>query len=348
MQLLHPNCKWNENQVTQNEFLEVAYLYLNSKSENELEIGKFILNWFSNDETILVQTSGTTGKPKLISVKKEFMINSALATGEFFDLKPNDKALCCLPVKYIAGKMMLVRAFVLGLDIYISEPNSNPLQNYIQEFDFVAMVPLQVENSIEKLHLVKQLLIGGSKIGNQLKQKLKVSTTKIYESYSMTETVTHVAVKEIHNDFFSVLPNVSIKQDDRNCLVINAPKVSSSILYTNDVVEILNDNQFKLLGRIDNVVNSGGIKLFPEQIEEKLETKIYRRFFLAGLPDERLGEMLVLFVEGIPFEISTSIFENLTKYEIPKEIIFIPEFLETETGKIKRKEIIEKKNRNTT
>lgn len=314
--------------------------FISSNVDYQKDIGFFIKDWFNKHPYLIVKTSGTTGKSKEIKIDKSAMINSAIATGEFFDLGKGSKTLCCLPVKYIAGKMMLVRAMVLGWEIDVVEPSSNPLKVIDKSFDFVAMVPLQVENSLDKLNRVKTLLIGGAPLNIQLSSKLIELGSNAYESYSMTETVTHVALKKVGDKSFSVLPNVKISVDNRSCLIINAPKLNSEELVTNDVIEIISETKFIWKGRIDNVVNSGGIKLFPEQIEEKLVNKIQNRFFIAGIPDEIFNEKLALFIEGDEFNFDISIFDELDKYEKPKEIFFINKFSETETGKIKRKEII--------
>jgi O-succinylbenzoic acid--CoA ligase len=152
----------------------------------------------------------------------------------------------------------------------------------------------------------------------------------------MTETITHIAAKRVGESAFTVLANVKISTDDRHCLVIDAHKISGEKIVTNDLVDVISDTQFVWKGRIDNVINSGGIKLIPEQIEEKLATLIPRHFFVYGQNDELLGEKLILYVEGKPMTIEESIFEVLDKYERPKEIVFVPEFKRTATGKVIR------------
>jgi O-succinylbenzoic acid--CoA ligase len=171
-----------------------------------------------------------------------------------------------------------------------------------------------------------------------LEQELVKLPIEIYETYGMTETITHIAAKRIGEEAFTVLPNVKISVDSRQCLVIKAKNISDHKIVTNDIVNLVSDTQFIWEGRIDNVINSGGIKLMPEQIEEKLSTLIPRRYFVCGKPDAVLGEKLVLYVEGEPIKIEESVFSVLNKYEKPKEIIFIPKFKETATGKIMRKE----------
>jgi len=243
-------------------------------------------------------------------------------------------------MKYVAGKMMFVRAFILGLDMKFVAPSSHPLEGIDEKFDFCAMVPLQAKNSLKDLYKVKKLIIGGGKVHKALEQELLKLPIKIYETYGMTETITHIAAKKIGEKAFTVLPNVTVSKDERHCLVVDAKYISDEKIVTNDIVNILSEKQFEWIGRIDNVINSGGIKLIPEQIEEKLSTLIPRRYFVYGQPDETLGEKLILYIEGEPLDIEESVFNVLEKFEKPKEIVFIPKFKETATGKIMRKESI--------
>jgi O-succinylbenzoic acid--CoA ligase len=314
----------------------------------------FILEWLNDEPTIIVQTSGSTGKPKNISIRKENMINSALATGEFFQLKPKDKALLCLPCHYIAGKMMVVRAFVLGLDLWMSNP-SEPSKGINNSIDFAAMVPLQVENLLLYnpifIHKIKQLIIGGAAVSSSLLAQLQSLKTQCFATYGMTETITHIAIKILNgneaSDDYQLLPNVRIEQDKRDCLIIHAPKITTEKVITNDIVEIISPQKFRWLGRFDNVINSGGIKLFPEQIEQKLNNFISCRYFISSLPDEKLGEKIVLVVEQESMtneELNTlksKISSLLGKFEIPKQILFTSLFIETTTGKLKRKETLQ-------
>ena len=340
-QFIHPDFKLNGKSFSYLELLSEA-LYLKENGQVfEKKNGKFLLEWLNNESFVFVQTSGSTGKPKQIVLDKKAMMASAKATGTFFNLQPKSTALLCLSTDYIAGKMMLVRAITLGLHLDAVEPNSNPLEN--KKYDFVAMVPMQVANSLEQLHLVETLLIGGTKVSYQLAENILKTNCQAYESYGMTETISHIAIKPIGAKEFTVLPNVSISLDDRNCLVIEALELSTEKIITNDIVEILNETQFILKGRIDNVINSGGVKIFPEVIEEKLAKFISARFFIASLPDEKLGEKVILVLEGKPFEVDNTIFSDLSKYQIPKEVVFIDKFIETETNKINRKKTLEKR-----
>ncbi|GIZ08233.1 AMP-binding protein [Flavobacterium sp. UMI-01] len=337
---VHNRFRLNGVYLSKEDLIHVSYSLVKEGDEFEKSIGDFLLDWFDDKPYIDLQTSGTTGVPKVLRTVKQTMVNSALATGDFFELKPGDKALYCLPTRFIAGKMMLVRSFILGLDIDFVAPTSNPLERNETVYDFAAMVPLQAKNSIPELRNVKKLIIGGAQMSKELEKSLLKINTKVYETYGMTETMTHIAAKKIGEKAFTVLPRIKISQNDQKCLVIDAPRVAKEPIVTNDIVEVLNEKQFIFLGRIDNVVNSGGIKMLPEQIEEKLSNAISEKFFVGGIPDDLLGEKLVLVVEGPERDIDESIFDVLDKYEKPKKIFFVDKFSETDNGKIKRKEIL--------
>lgn len=334
---VHNYFKLNGYHLNAKDLCRIAYSFIKEGDAYEQSIGEFFLDWFDKKDYIEMTTSGTTGLPKLVRLKKQAMIQSALATGDFFDLKPGDKALLCLPTQFIAGKMMLVRSLILGLELDVVSPSLHPLELNTTTYDFVAMVPLQVQNSIAGLSKVRKLIIGGAKLDSALEEKLLPLKTEIYETYGMTETITHIAAKRLGDSVFSILPNVKISQDDRQCLVINVATISDEPIVTNDLVELLNEQQFKFLGRIDNVINSGGVKLIPEQIEAKLIGKINSRFFVTGLPDTNLGEKLVLVIEGEKQEFEPEFFDVLGKYEKPKEIVFVSKFKENENGKLLRK-----------
>ncbi|MBI9041729.1 MAG: AMP-binding protein [Lutibacter sp.] len=319
-----------------------------------MDVAQFLENWFNESTIIEVKTSGSTGTPKLIQLQKKHMINSAKATGEFFNLFENTTALLCISVNFIAGKMMLVRAITLGWQIDVMEPSSGPLKHIEKEYDFSAMVPLQVTNSLQNIHKIKKLIVGGGVVSNDLLLKIQQLKTKLFATYGMTETVTHIAIKKLNNfdsvissavekSHYKTLPNIKISTDARGCLIIDAPKICDEKIVTNDLVELLSESEFNWLGRFDTVINSGGIKLIPEQIEEKLSEVIKQRFFVAGIPDAILGEKLILVVEGIE---NDNLFENIknmeffSKYEMPKELFFVNSFLETDTQKINRKETL--------
>jgi O-succinylbenzoic acid--CoA ligase len=339
-QNVHNKFKLNGFSFTKDDLLRVAYSFIKEGEAYEKPLGIFILDWFDAKPYLEMNTSGSTGAPKNIRVDKQAMVNSALATGDFFDLQPGQKVLHCLPTDYVAGKMMFVRAFILGLDMEFVAPSSHPLEGVKGTFDFCGMVPLQAKNSMKDLGRIKKLIIGGAKVNKTLEQELVKVPSQIYETYGMTETITHIAAKRVGETAFSVLPNVKITTDDRQCLVIDAHKISTETIKTNDLAELISDTQFVWKGRFDNVINSGGIKLIPEQIEEKLASSISNCYFVYGQIDELLGEKLVLYVEGESMPIDESIFDVLDKYEKPKEIVFIPEFKRTATGKVIRDQSI--------
>lgn len=360
---IHPKFKLNGFRHRFEDLTEIGYSLIKEGEPHEVDMGAFLLDWISKGPTLEVGTSGSTGTPKTIVLKKAHMVQSAMATGQYFNLEPGDAALLCLPCSGIAGKMMLVRAMVLGLELDYVQPSSEPLTNLNKTYEFSAMVPLQAEKSLGQLCQINKLLIGGAPVTFDLRQKLKLVSSDIFETYGMTETITHIAVKKIANEhvkssvtqpndqaaetYFEILPNITVTLDDRSCLVIHAPSISDQKVITNDRVELIDASKFRWLGRYDSIINSGGVKLFPEQIEEKLSQIIASRFFVAGAPDNKLGEKLILLVEGkepSKPDLSTKIraLEGLGKYEKPKEIHFIESFAETVSGKIDRNKTLQK------
>jgi len=323
-------------------------------SQVSIEVQLFLKEWFNNNLFIEVKTSGSTGKPKLIQLQKKHMINSALATGTYFNLFENTTALLCMPVNFIAGKMMLVRALTLGWQLDVVAPTSTPLKSISKDYDFSAMVPLQLNNSLSKINNIKMLIVGGGVISKELTSKIQHIDTQVFATYGMTETITHIAVKKLNcllnviasetkQSQYQALPNILISTDNRSCLVINAPKLSSKKIITNDLVELISSTEFKWLGRFDTIINSGGIKLIPEQIEEKLAAIIEKRFFVTGILDELLGEKLILIIEGSERNETleqVKELKTLSKFEIPKAVYFIKHFIETETKKVNRKETL--------
>lgn len=334
---VHHKFKLNGYHFSKEDLERVAYSFVKEGEYYEKPVGDFLIDWFDEKDFINMYSSGTTGEPKLITVKKQAMVNSALATGDFFGLEPGMKVLHCLPARYVAGKMMFIRGFILGLELDFVEPRLAPLTDNDEYYDFAAMVPLQVKNSIEQLDQIKKIIIGGTLIPKPLEKQILAKKTECWETFGMTETITHIAAKRVGEKYFSVLPNIMLSKTDDDCLIIKAEGISDELIVTNDIVELYNENQFAWLGRKDNIVNSGGIKLIPERIEEKLSI-IPRRFFVTGLIDEDLGQKLVLVIEGEPFDIDPKTFDHLEKYEKPKDIIFIPKFKETASRKIMRSE----------
>lgn len=330
---------------------------LHPNSTFEVEVKNFLKEWFSSSETVDVATSGSTGTPKILKIEKEKMHNSAKMTCDFFNFQEGNSALLCLPVAYISGKMMLVRAIERKLILNITDPSTKPLINLEEKIDFCAMTPLQVENSLDKIHFIKNLIIGGAQVSENLilkiTQKLKNSKTQpnIFETYGMSETLSHIALKEIYpneKEHFSVLYDIKISTDERNCLKIDAPKLNSEILQTNDVVEILDEKYFKFLGRTDFIINSGGAKIHPEKLEiflksELLKFGIENELIFTSKKDKVLGEKLVLLIEGneneeIIQKINSIAFEK--KFHKPKEILFQTQLPRSQNGKILRRVLL--------
>ncbi|CAM1364978.1 O-succinylbenzoic acid--CoA ligase [Tenacibaculum litopenaei] len=347
---MHSDFSWNDCQFSSlNQLLEYA-------EQSDTEVAGFLKQWFDTTPTLTVRTSGSTGVPKPIALSKEAMKASALATGTFFELPAKTSALICLSVNYIAGKMMWIRALELGWKVYYTPPVANPLQILENAVDFSAMVPMQLEASLNDLHKVKKLIVGGGAVSKELNEKIQAVSTEVYATYGMTETITHIAVKPLNraaqkngdSSVYNALPGVSFELDDRGCLCISAPRISDEMVVTNDVVQLNSATAFEWRGRVDNVINSGGIKLQPEHIEASLGAYIQQRFFVAGIPDKILGEKLVLLLEGVSFTTGREILKNLAlittmnRYEIPKEVFVLPKFIETETHKIQRSKCLEK------
>ncbi|WP_426475975.1 AMP-binding protein [Chryseobacterium sp. CBSDS_008] len=322
---------------------------LSFDTEFEKKVKNFLEEWFSEKAGVKVQTSGSTGVPKVFEIEKKKMINSAIMTCDFLGLKEGDTALLCLPVEYISGKMMIVRSIERRLKLRIAEPSLKSVENLEEEIDFCAMTPLQVENSLEKLSLIKNLIIGGAAVSQSLKNKILQMnlspSNRIFETYGMSETLSHIGLKQLmpmQEEHFTVFENVTISLDNRGCLKIFAPNVNADELQTNDLVDIKNEKKFKFLGRIDNVINSGGAKISPETLEALVKKELPNEAVFMGLPDESLGQKLILIIEGNESDevkriISEIPFEK--NFHRPKEIIFINEIPRTPNGKINRLEL---------
>ncbi|MDO5654524.1 MAG: AMP-binding protein [Flavobacteriaceae bacterium] len=304
-----------------------------AKNSQQQEIIDFI-NYFFENEMIPVQTSGSTGTPKKILLPKKAMLQSASMTASFLNLKRADSALMCLPVQYIAGKMMIVRAVHSQMKIFFTEPKTQILIE--QPYDFCAMTPMQAQNSMKDLHQIQTLILGGAQVTHQLENQLAKIPSRIYETYAMTETITHIAMRQLnHQKAFHTLENIEISSDQRDCLVIKTPYFHEKI-QTNDVVEILNDKSFKLLGRIDNIINSGGIKINPETLENLLRPYISHEFIVHFKTDSKLGQKVVLVIEANEIAEITYPADLIPKNQQPKEVVFVPKLPRTPNGKVKR------------
>tara|TARA_R110002020_G_scaffold197824_3_gene398912 strand:- start:530 stop:1597 length:1068 start_codon:yes stop_codon:yes gene_type:complete len=322
---------------------------------------QFCKDWLTGQNTFLQQTSGSTGTPKTLEISRDQMIASARATQAFFQTNEKTTLLCCLDPSYIAGKMMLVRAIVWKASIELTEPRSNPLLQITEIPDFVAMVPLQVETcmqdrtTLEKLKKIKHLIIGGAPISSGLREQLIENDIHAYQTYGMTETVSHIALAKIEKGelIYRILPEVEYGIDGRKALWIKSASSNNQLIQTNDQVELITLNSFRWLGRVDFVINSGGIKLHPELLEAKGEKTIHSfypkaAFFFFGMKDVRLGERLCLAIESTDNDIEHSAMLKealaavMEKYEVPKNTFIIPVFSRTSSGKINRPKTIEK------
>jgi O-succinylbenzoic acid--CoA ligase len=318
----------------------------------EGETVDFIKHWLGDVQTFTLTTSGSTGTPKEIALTRSQLIHSAQRTIKALSLSADDTALICLDTKYIAGKMMLVRALEANMKIVAAEPSSNPIKNLSVQPDFAAFVPLQLdeifkdESSVRKLNQFNSIIVGGTSVSTTLLEKIKTLSCAVYATYGMTETVSHIALQKLNGadaqDHFETLPGIKIRTDERDCLVLSLPDFREPVI-TNDIVKIIDHSGFKILGRYDNVINSGGVKLMPETIEKKLSPLLTNQdFFVAGIPDDRLGQKLVLIIEGKQQELPARLKLALATYEIPKEIFYLDEFVRTETQKINRLQTLEK------
>ena len=346
---IHPQFQLNGRSYDNSSLPVSADEFIREGSDFEKQIGLFLKAWCSDDPYITARTSGSTGEPKRVQLKKEHMVNSAQATAAYLGVHENTRALLCLSTDTIAGKMMLVRAMVLGWHLDTIQPSSSPLKNSMGFYDFCAMVPLQLRNSLTQLRKIGKVIVGGAPLPIDLKREISAATTEIYESFGMTETVSHIALKKSNHiegkeeDFFQTLPGVQIEADERGCLVIEAPQISDTKVVTNDLVEIHSPQHFSWLGRWDNVINSGGVKLIPELIEKKLAPHFSERFILTSIPDKVLTNKLVMVVES---NLDTRAFSDriseaveLDRFELPKHIFSFDEFPETRSGKPDRVEI---------
>jgi O-succinylbenzoic acid--CoA ligase len=316
---------------------------------------EFILDWIGSGDFINVMTSGSTGIPKTLKLKKTIMISSSQMTVRRFELQKYDNILCCLSPDYIAGMMMIVRALENELNLILAEPASDPLK-YVknQQISFAAMVPNQLYTVLfesprkEQLSNVKSLLVGGGMISTKIQKAILGLQTRVYQSFGMTETASHVAIRALNGKQTALSyraiedNNFNITADGR--LIISAPQLQISYLETQDIVKLLNPQEFIWLGRADNVINSGGIKIYPEDIERRIEPVLEGyNYFIHSVKDDVFGEIVTILVEGVNWDddykrdLLKSMRELLGKYEIPKSIQTVDQFIYTNSNKINRK-----------
>ena len=339
-------------------------------SDHERDVLQFCQQWLSGQETFTLQTSGSTGQPKAIHLTRTQMITSAHWTGDALGLQSGDRALACLSVAYIAGMMMLVRGFELGLHVTVIDPVSRPLAQFppTVRFDFTAMVPLQLHATLHGaphegaiLDDMKGVLIGGAPVSLALEEYSQRVKAPLYHTYGMTETVSHIALRRFNgpqrSDHFIPFDEVRLGLDTRGCLTITSALTRGETLQTNDLVELQADGSLRWVGRIDNVINSGGVKVHIEKVERALEAWLLhyqagvyaeRRFFVGPLAHARLGHAVVAVIEGEPcgaeatgpaaleIALHTHVQQALTPYEVPRKVYFVRQLCETLTGKIDR------------
>lgn len=337
---------------------ELQQLCSQFRQQNDWEgdIFRFIAEWIDEEtDSIEVQTSGSTGTPKSIVLKKEHLIESAIRTMHYLDLRAENNALLCLPARYIAGKMMIVRAFVTGYNLITVVPSANPFAHLEQPVDFAAITPHQLSQSYETLRQIniRNIIVGGAEIPPSLEAKIQNIPSAVFATYGMTETGSHVALRRINGNhassLYEALPDVNFDVDTQNRLIIHATYLTYTPLHTNDIVELIDDKHFRWLGRYDNAINSGGIKIYPEEVERKITPCIPYNFFVGSLPHETFSEMVCLFIER-----TTPLSEDeqqiliqhisplLSPFQLPKKIVCLPQFEYTSTGKLLRKNTCQK------
>lgn len=315
-----------------------------------VEVVEFLRLWFDASKTITMQTSGSTGPPKTITVTKSAMLQSAAMTVRFFQLKAGMNGLLCLSPNYVAGKMMVIRAMVAGMNLVTTDVSANPVKKLVNYIDFAAMVPLQLtkslEQSVEKLEHINKLIIGGSTISYQLETALQQLKVHVFHTYGMTETLSHIAVRAVNgpeaSQSFLPLPGVKIACDERACLIVEVPFFLDQKIVTNDLATIATDGTFQINGRTDDVIISGGIKLHPALIEKKLSSVIHHDFVISGMPDLIAGEKVLMVItkklSAVElFKLWQAMEEVLQVFEMPRQIVHLESIPVLSGGKTDRK-----------
>ena len=308
---------------------------------------EFIKEWLLDSPVVYANTSGSTGVPKRIMLSKADMIVSAKATCRHFGIVASSVLHLPLSTDYIAGKMMVVRAFVSGATLIVERPSNRPLDflpTEIRHVDLTAVVPSQVGGLLSGKYVerLRNVIVGGGALAADIECRLREYPVVSWATYGMTETCSHVALRNITSgqDTYTALPGIMFETDYRGCLAINAPGYSFGRLVTNDVVELVSESEFRWLGRYDNVINSGGIKLHPEEMEKRLEGCVSSPFYIVGRPSERWGEEAVIVMENATDAECVAIMEcarkSLDRRSVPKTVINVPRFIYASNGKIKR------------
>lgn len=313
------------------------------------ELHHFLMEWFDDSPNLKVQTSGSTGTPKQLTVLKARMMESARLTCSFLGLKQGDHALLCMHLQYIGAKMMVVRSLVAGLDLLVREPSGHPLADVDVPLQFAAMVPLQVYNSLnvpeekKRLEQIGNLIIGGGPIDPSLEEQIRKLPNRVYSTYGMTETLSHIALRRLNGDqasqWYTPFDGIELSQSSDGTLIIDAPRIHEGRLTTNDLVELRDDGSFRIIGRKDNVIISGGVKINAEELERKICPLIPFPFAVTSFEDARFGEALVLITEqAIDDLMRKSLHNVLSDYEYPKHILKTDHIPQTGNGKINRVE----------
>ena len=308
------------------------------------DLADFLDEWFSESPTVQVQTSGSTGVPKVMQVEKARMEASARMTCSFLGLKAGDRALLCMPLKYIGAKMVVVRSILWGLDLYCVQASSHPLRGLGFAPDFLAMTPAQVYSSLETeeeaalLEASGHNIIGGGPVDAKLGARLLGFPNYVWSTFGMTETLSHIALRRLNgpeaSDWYSPFEGVSLRLTEEGALAIHAPSVCAEEIVTNDIAELKKDGSFRILGRRDNVINSGGVKIQIEAVEAQLLPVMPCAFQITAAPDEHYGEVVAMLAEGEgTAESFEPLFASLHAYSRPKHIFFVPELPRTGSGK---------------
>jgi O-succinylbenzoic acid--CoA ligase len=327
--------------------LEKIMLDLRARDDNDAYIKAvqtFLEQWNSDEDRFSVKTSGTTGPLKEIAFPRASLISSARITLDNFSLKEGDTVISALPLNFVAGRMMIVRAIVGKLKVLLLHPSSNPIRDLDQPVDFAAFTPYQLQHIIQespdKLSLIKKAIIGGSKVDDALEKAMANMSTLFFETFGMSETLTHLAIRALNGphkaDHFTILKPFQFAINNDRCLLVKAAHISDDWLTTTDIIEKIDDAHFLWLGRKDHVINSGGVKVYPETIEKKIGDTIPFPFIITKRKDAKLGEKVVLIVQADEQDFVKPDFKSLSRYEIPKEIRFVSQLARNENGKIIR------------
>ena len=325
----------------------------------EVPVFDFIRQWLdSSVDSFPVHTSGSTGTPKMIAHSRAAMTASATRTCDLLGLKEGDTALLSLPVTHIGGKMMIVRSLIRKLKLICVEPTSDPIAalTYTSQIDFASFTPMQMSMilsntlSAARLSQIKCIILGGGEAPYTLRTHLQDISPEVYETYGMTETISHIALRKLNgpdrSEHFTILDGVTIRQDVRDCLVIDAPHLHTGEIVTNDIVHLIGEKEFQWLGRYDNIINTGGIKVSAEEIERKLQPYISENFFITATADDVLGQQVTMVIEAnsaseeMKAHYADIFADHLAKYEKPKKIVAVKKFSYTETGKVNKKDTL--------